>query len=106
MDDKFELPNGSYSVSDIQDYFEYNLEKHGEDIDEASVQILVNKIENKITFKVKKGYSLELLTPETMKLLEGTKNKIIKDKNGKNVPHLEITDVVLIHCDIVNNDYQ
>ena len=106
MDNKFELPNGSYSVSDIQDYFEYNLEKHGEDIDEASVQILVNKIENKITFKVKKGYSLELLTPETMKLLEGTKNKIIKDKNGENVPHLEITDVVLIHCDIVNNDYQ
>ena len=106
MDDKFELPNGSYSVSDIQDYFEYNLEKHGEDIDEASVQILVNKIENKITFKVKKGYSLELLTPETMKLLEGTKNKIIKDKNGENVPHLEITDVLLIHCDIVNNDYQ
>ena len=106
MDDKFELPNGSYSVSDIQDYFEYNLEKHGEDIDEASVQILVNKIENKITFKVKKGYSLELLTPETMKLLEGTKNKIIKDKKGENVPHLEITDVVLIHCDIVNNDYQ
>ena len=106
MDDKFELPNGSYSVSDIQDYFEYNLEKHGEDIDEASVQILVNKIENKIKFKVKKGYSLELLTPETMKLLEGTKNKIIKDKNGENVPHLEITDVVLIHCDIVNNDYQ
>ena len=106
MDDKFELPNGSYSVSDIQDYFEYNLEKHGEDIDEASVQILVNKIENKITFKVKKEYSLELLTPETMKLLESTKNKIIKDKNGENVPHLEITDVLLIHCDIVNNDYQ
>ena len=106
MDDKFELPNGSYSVSDIQDYFEYNLEKHGEDIDEASVQILVNKIENKITFKVKKGYSLELLTPETMKLLESTKNKIIKDKSGENLPHLEITDVVLIHCDIVNNDYQ
>ena len=106
MDDKFELPNGSYSVSDIQDYFEYNLENNGEDIDEASVQILVNKIENKITFKVKKGYSLELLTPETMKLLESTKNKIIKDKNSENVPHLEITDVVLIHCDIVNNDYQ
>ena len=106
MDDKFELPNGSYSVSDVQDYFEYNLEKHGEDIDEASVQILVNKIENKITFKVKKGYSLELLTLKTMKLLESTKNKIIKDKNGENVPHLEITDVVLIHCDIVNNDYQ
>ena len=47
--DKFELPDGSYSVSDIQDYFEYILEKHGEDIDEPSVQIYVNKIENRIT---------------------------------------------------------
>ena len=99
MDDKFQLPNGSYSVSDIQDYFESILEKHGEDIDEELVQIYVNKIENKITFEVKKRYSFELLTPETMKLLECT-------KNGKNVPHLEITEVVLIHCDIVNNDYQ
>ena len=51
--DKFELPGGSYSVSDIQDYLEYILEKHGEDIDELSVQIYVNKIENKITFKIK-----------------------------------------------------
>ena len=106
MDDKFQLPNESYSVSDIQDYFESILEKHGEDIDEASVQIYVNKIENKITYEVKKGYSFELLTPETMKLLKSTKNKITKDKNGQNVPHLEITEVVLIHCDIVNNDYQ
>ena len=64
MDDKFQLPNGSYSVSDIQDYFESILEKHGEDIDEESVQIYVNKIENKITFEVKKGYSFELLTPD------------------------------------------
>ena len=53
--DEFELPDGSHSVSDIQDYFEYILEKHGEDIDEASVQIYVNKIENRITFKIKKG---------------------------------------------------
>ena len=90
----------------IQDYFEYILEKHGEDIDEPSVQIYVNKIENRVTFKIKNGYSLELLTPETMKLLGSTKNKITKDKNGENVPHLEITEVVLVHCDIVNNDYQ
>ena len=53
--DEFELPDGSHSVSDIQDYFEYILEKHGEDIDETSVQIYVNKIENRITFKIKKG---------------------------------------------------
>ena len=104
--DEFELPDGSYSVSDIQDYFEYILKKHGEDIDKPSVQIYVNKIENRVTFKIKNGYSLELLTPETMKLLGSTKNKITKDKNGENVPHLEITEVVLVHCDIVNNDYQ
>ena len=104
--DEFELPDGSYSVSDIQDYFEYILKKHGEDIDKPSVQIYVNKIENRITFKIKNGYSLELLTPETMKLLGSTKNKITKDKNGENVPHLEITEVVLVHCNIVNNDYQ
>ena len=104
--DKFELPDGSYSVSDIQDYFEYILKKHGEDIDKPSVQIYVNKIENRVTFKIKNGYSLELLTPETMKLLGSTENKITKDKNGENVPHLEITEVVLVHCNIVNNDYQ
>ena len=103
--DKFELPDGSYSVSDIQDYFEYILKKHGEDIDKPSVQIYVNKIKNRITFKFKNGYSLELLTSETMKLLGSTENKITKDKNGENVPHLEITEVVLVHFDIVNNDY-
>ena len=104
--DKFELPDGSYSVTNIQDYFEYILKKHGENTDKPSVQIYVNKIENRVTFKIKDGYSLELLTPETMKLLGSTENKITKDKNGENVPHLEITEVVLVHCDIVNNDYQ
>ena len=79
--DKFELPDGSYSVSDIQDYFEYILKKHGEDIDKPSVQIYVNKIENRITFKIKNGYSLELLMPETMKLLGSTKNKITNISN-------------------------
>ena len=104
--DKFELPDRSYSVSDIQDYFEYILKNHGEDIDKPSVQIYVNKIENRVTFKLKNGYSLELLTPETMKLLGSTENRITKDENGKNVPHLEITEVVLVHCNIVNNNYQ
>ena len=68
-DDKFELPHVSCSVWDIQDYFKYIFKKHGEDIDELSVQIYINKIENRITFKIKNGYSLEPLTPETMKLL-------------------------------------
>ena len=100
------MPDGSYSVSDIQDYFEYILKKHGENTDKPSVQIYVNKIENRVTFKIKNGYSLELLTPETMKLLGSTKNKITKDKNGENVPHLEITEVVLVHSNIVNDDCQ
>ena len=86
--DEFELPDGLYSLSDIQDYFEYIFKKHGEDIDKPSVQIYVNKIENRITFKIKNGDSLELLTPETMKLLGSTENKITKDKNGENIPHL------------------
>ena len=101
---KFELPNGSYSVSNIQEYFEYILKKHGENIDKASVQIYVNKTGNRVTFKIKDGYSLELLTPETMKLLGITKNKL--SKNSENVPHLEITEVVLVYCNIVKSDYQ
>ena len=108
LNEKFELPDGVYSVSDIQDYFEYickNIwKKYGENIDKPSVY--VNKIENRITFKIKDGYSLERLTSETMKLLRSTENKITNNKNGENVPHLEITEVVLVHCDIVNNDYQ
>ena len=104
--DKFELPDGSYSVSDIQDCFEYILKNHGEDIDKPSVQIYVNKNENSVTFKIKNDYSLELLTPETIKLLGSTENEITRDKNGENVPHVEITEVVFVHCDIVNIDYQ
>ena len=104
--EEFTLPDGSYSISDIQDYFESILEKHGENTDKPSMQIYENKIENKITFKIENGYSLELLTKETMKLLGSTENKITKAKNGENVPHLEITEVVLVHCYMVNNDYQ
>ena len=103
---KFKLPDGSYSVSDIQDYFQYILKKHGENTDKPSVQICVNKIENRVTFKIKSGYSLELLIPETMKLLGSTESKITKDKNSENVWHLQIAEVVLVHCDIVNNDYE
>ena len=63
-------------------------------IDNPPIRINVNKIENRVLFKIKTGYYLELLTPETMKLLGSTKNKIIKDENGENMPHLEITEVV------------
>ena len=59
-----------------------------------------------ISFKIKNEYYLELLTLETMKLLESTESKITKDKNGENEPHLEIVELVLVHCNLVNNDYQ
>ena len=104
--DEFELPDGSYSISDIQDYFEYILKKRSENVDNPSIKIYVNKIENRITLKIKNGYYLELLTSETMKLLGSTENKVTKDKNGESVPHLEIVELVLIHCNLGNNNYQ
>ena len=104
--EEFELPDGSYSISDIQDYFEYILKKHSESVDNPSIRMYVNKIENRITFKIKSGYYLELLTPETMTLLGSTESKITKDKNVENFPHLEVAELVLVHCNLVNNDYQ
>ena len=103
--EEFQLPDGSYSVSNIQDYFEYILKKHETVTDNPSIKIYTNKIENRITVKIKTGYYLKLLTPKTMKLFGSTKSKITKDENGENVPHLEISGVVLILCNIVNNDY-
>ena len=72
--------------------------------DNPSIGIYINEIENRIIFKIKTGYHLELLTSETMKLLDSTKSKITKDENGESVPCLEITEVVLIHYNIVKND--
>ena len=77
--DKLELPDGLYSVSNIQDYFEYILKKHGENIDNPSLKIYANKLQNEITFEIKNGYSLEILTPEKMKLFGRTENKVTKD---------------------------
>ena len=71
-----------------------------------SIIIYINKIENRTTFKIKTEYYLELLTPETMQLLGINKSKIRKNENGENVPYLEITEVILLHCNIVNNSYQ
>ena len=78
--DEFELPDGSNSVSDIQDYFEYILKKHSESVDDPPIEIFVSKNENRITFKIKNGYYLELLTSETMKLLGSTESKITREK--------------------------
>ena len=80
--------------------------KNSEIVDNPSIKVYVNKIETRVTFKIKNGYYLEILTPETMKLLGSTESKMTKDKNDENVPHLEIVELVLIRCNFVNNNYQ
>ena len=82
------------------------IKKHETLSENPSVRIYPNKIKNRIIFKIKNGYKLELLTPETMKLLGSTKKVVNKDKNGENVPNLEIVEVVLVHCNLIKNDYQ
>ena len=104
--DEFDLPDASYSIADILDYFEFIIEKHETLNENPPVQIYLNKIKNRIAFKIKTGYKLELLTPETMKLLGSGKKDIDKDKDGENVPKLESFEVVLVHCNLVKNDYQ
>ena len=91
---EFELLDGSNFISDVQDYSEYIFKKTREKTDNSAIRIYVNKIQNRITFKIKTGYYLELLTPETMKLLGSTKSKITKNENGENVPNLEYTGVL------------
>ena len=102
----FDLPDGSYTIDDIQDYFEFITKMHETLTDNPSIKIYSNKNKNRTVFKIKTGYKLELLTPETMKLLGSTKNVVDKDKNSENVPKLESVEVVLVHCNLVKNDYQ
>ena len=102
----FDLPDGSYNISEIQDYIEYIIRKHETIGENAPILIYANIINNRIVFKIKSRYKLELLSKETMKLLGSTKDIIDADKNIENVPKLENVEVVLVHCNLVNNAYQ
>ena len=104
--DELDLPDGSDSIVDIQDYFEFIIKKHETLAENCPVQIYPNKIKNRIVFKVKTGYKLELLSPETMKLLGSTKKDVDQDKGGEDVSKIESVEVVLVHCNLVNNNYQ
>ena len=103
---KFDLPDGSHNISEIQDYIEYIIKKHKTIGENAPILIYTNTINNRIVFKIKSGYKLELSSKETMKLLGSTKDIIDADKNSENVPKLENVEVVLLHCNLVNNSYQ
>ena len=100
------MPDGSYNVSEIQDYIEYIIKKHETIGENAPKLIYANTINNRIVFKIKGRYKLELLSKETMKLLGSTKDITDADKNSENVPKLENVEVVLVHCNLVNNSYQ
>ena len=78
--DTFDLPDGSYSFEDIQDYFEFIIKKDETFTESPPIQIYPNKIKNRIVFKIKTGYKLELFTPETMKLLGSTKKDVDSDR--------------------------
>ena len=104
--DTFDLPDGSYSIADSQDYFEFIIKRHEALTENLQIQIYPNKIKNRIVFKIKTGNKLQLLTSETMKLLGSVKKVADKDKSGENVPKLEIVEVILVHCNLVKNDYQ
>ena len=102
----FDLPDGLYNISEIQNYIEYIIKKHETIGETAPILIYANTINNRIVFKKKTGYKLVLLLEETMKLSGSTKDTIDPDKNSENVPKLENVEVVLVHCNLVNNSYQ
>ena len=104
--DTFDVPDGSYSITALQNYFEYIIEKHETINDVSPVLIYVNEINKRIVFKIKSEYNLELLSKETMRLSGGMSNSTDKDKNSELVPKLESVDLVLVHCNLVNNGYQ
>ena len=82
----FDLPDGSYFITDIQDYFEFIIKNHETLTESPQVQIYPNKIKNRNVFRIKAGYKLDLLTPEIMKLLGSTRRDVDKDKGRENVP--------------------
>ena len=110
---KYQLQHGIKNFSYLVDHILYQifkiilniLKKHGETVN-PSIKIYIKKTKNRTTFKIKTGYYLELLASETIKLLGNTKSKTTKNEKGENVPRLEINEVVLTHCNVVNNSYQ
>ena len=103
--DTFYLPDGFYSIEDIQEYFEFLIKTHETLTEDPEDEIYPNRVINRIVFKIETGYKLEVLTPETMRLLGSTKEVFDKDKNG-DVPKLEFVEVVLVRCNLVNINYQ
>ena len=93
-------------MSDVQDYIEYIIRKHETLTTVPPIHVYINRINNRLVFKIKYGYKLEVQKPETMKLFGSTKKLIDKTKQQKKVPSLEEVEVVLVQCNLVDNQYQ
>ena len=89
-------------MSDIQGYIEYIIKK----ATNYPIHIHINRDNNGVVFKVTDGYKLELKLPETMTLLVARRKLIDKTKNGKNVPSFDVVEVVLVQCNLLDNQYQ
>ena len=100
------MPDGSYFIEEIQNYFEFIIKKHETLTENPPVEIYPNKIKNRIVLKIKTGYKSKLFSSETVKLWESIKKDVDHDKDGEDVPKLESVEVVLVHCNLVNNNYQ
>ena len=100
------MPDSSYSIADIQGYCKVIIKRHETLNEYPPVKIYPNKIKNRIVFKIKVRYKLELLTSETRKILGSTKKDIDQDKDGEDVPKLESVEVALVPCNLVNSNYQ
>ena len=103
----FDLPDGSYEIQDIQDYILKMVQKHEPKIktdEESPILIDPDGVKNRLNFRIETGYESELLTKETQKLL-GDGPIIDKNKNSKNIPQLDQVEYVLLHCNIVQNNY-
>ena len=94
-----------YNIPAIQNYFEYVIKEHETITNTAPILIYANNITNRVVLKIKTGYKLELLSKETMKLLGSISDTIDSDKNRENVPRLGNVELVLVHCNLVNNSY-
>ena len=93
-------------MSDIQDYIEYIIKKHETLTTITLIHVYINRINNRLKFKIKDGYKLELQTPKTLNLFGSTKKLIDKTKNLENVLSLEVVEVFLVQCNLIHNQYQ
>ena len=100
------IPDGFYSVPDIQDYTKHIIKTHETLSTNHLIHIYINSITNKLVINLKDEYKLELQTSETMKLFGGTKKLLNKTKNGENVPSLEVAEVVFVPCNLAYNQYK